>query len=1183
MPTDPTRTADESTPLTPGTGEFAPTEGTGEFSVSDPTSPPPSLPSHGATAASVSNPAPAGPAIEGTMDLTAPAPPARPSRVIGMGTGGLATARSVSSPAPRPPIEGTIDLPTSQAGNAPAGGGTFAYAPNAHTDGNFVLDQSASSGGGTEVHEASQAGTPYDPTAAPAGVPAPAPALAQANFDGPRYDLKKVFARGGMGEVWLTEDTAIGRIVALKKMRKQMRGKEDQFFWEGQITGQLEHPGIVPVHELGVDERGEPFYVMKFVHGKTLLQEIEAFHEAPAERPSREVERIKLVQVFLAMCQTLAYAHSRGVVHRDIKPENVMIGKYGETLVLDWGLAKMVGKDEQAETAGALRRQSFSGETFETLAGSVKGTPWYMAPEVAAGDVHIVDHVSDVYLLGATLYHLLTGKLPREGKTLPELISAAHKPPVPPRSIDPSISKPLAGICLKAMAVERADRYQSAESLAEDLQHYLAGEPVTAYRETFTERAWRWARRHRRAIGRVAAVLAVLAVAGVGYSKYRDIERQRAEERAENDRKLKDAEAKRVAEAEAARLEQERLQTERDEEARKAKELARQKQATADLKRFRQLAEEMRFLAASTHPAAAKAPFSNPKAGLAKGEEALALAAHWGPRLDAFPLAAERPALAGDTYDLLLLMAQVRSQAGGPKVGEEVLALLDRAAGLRATTRSYHRLRSQALASLGQAAPAAAEAKQAADPATPLTAADHFLLGEVARIPLTRPENLQDRTGAFRPNRAALEAAIAEYRLALRAEPNHYWANFQLGQCLVSLDKVEEGIQALGACVALQPESPWGYSTRGVHLTYLKRFDDAAADLERAIALDPTSRLHRMRLGVLVWTRGEPEAALKIFDVVLAPPAEKQFPEAAFYKAQIYNQLGRLDDALVAADRALAGKPPVRLAYLFRAQIHLVQGHTPEAIDDLNGFLAGADPSFDPKSPAAAGQRGRRLRLIAQDLSAGQDKHRAQVMRLARSELQSAVDRGGGTAEVLEDLGRVQQLLGQTANAIRSYSQALEKVPEGAEHKADRVRLLVMRGWALQELPEADLENGRADFEAAVRLAPDDAEAHAGLGYVEACRKSGLAARREAQLAVLYRARDYLILHNVACVFAKLSEVEPERAREFEDLALDYLARAVELWRRDRTGPNELVQIRRESAFGKKLRARPEFQRLLEE
>ncbi len=1146
-----------------------PLEGTGAF-----------LPTEVSYAA---DPVEPGPALAGTVDLpssssedfesSAPVLP----RESG---GGEMTAASLSTPhSVRQSVLGTVDLVPEHVSDPPsAGPGTLDYDPSASTA-NFPRDAGNGPAAGTYDYEpAADTADPASPVGggggrsgyAETGMHNPAGAVLfigpPAPLSGrPRYDLKKVHARGGMGEVWLAEDTGIGRVVALKKMRPQLKGKgkEDTFLWEAQVTGQLEHPGVVPVHELGSDAGGDPYYVMKFVHGSTMLEELEAFHAIPKDDPRREVERLRLLQVFLALCQTIAYAHSRGVIHRDIKPENVMVGEYGETLVLDWGLAKLIGEDEHAEKGGPVRR-SYSGESYETIAGSIKGTPWYMAPEVAAGDVKSVDQISDVFLLGATMYHLITGQRPRQGKTLPELISAAHRPPIPPRTHDPSLPKPLESICLKAMAVERGDRYQSAKALAEDLQRYLAGETVSAYRETLTERAWRWMRRHRRALGRVAAAVALLGISGFVWAKYVEFKEREEESRIAH-----------VQELEEAGLRLKQTEEERATAAKTAAALQQQKDAKEKLAQFRKLAEEVRFLIASTNPVAAQAPYFNPQAGLFKGEEVLALAAPWGDDLSAFTLADERPAVGKDVADLLLLLAQLRMQSPGPEPRPDVLAMLDRAARLQGPTRSYHRLRAVALTAAGRGPESASELAKAEDPKTLFTATDHFLLGEQARVPAARPEDLRDRTGAFKPNQPALEKAVGQYRLALRTDPGHYWSHFQLGRCLLSLGKPDEGAQALAACIALRPDSPWGYSARGVALTTLKRFDDAAADLERAIALDPDSRLHRMNRGVLHWMRGQIAPALADFDSVLAPPTELQLPEAAFYKAQLYGQEGKLDLALTAANRALVGKTPVRTAYLFRAQLHFLKNRTTEGLDDLNAFFAGGAVGYDPTSAEAAGRRGHQLWLIARELAPGQDKQKTQILLLARTELRDAAAREGGTAAVFEDVGRVAELLGRMDEAIEAYTRALEK-------NNNDVRTLALRGWAYVSLPKPPLDKARADFAAALLANPEDPESHAGLGYVQACRKVDIEARREAQRAVLFGSGDYLILHNVACVFAKLSEAEPDRVREQEDLALDYLARAVDLWKRDRSGPNELSLIKDEPAFTPSLRARPEFKKLLQ-
>ncbi len=204
------------------------------------------------------------------------------------------------------------------------------------------------------------------------------------------------------------------------------------------MTGQLEHPGIVPVHDLGVDEDGRPFYVMSFIHGRTLREVAEEYHAGSAAAgESREVEFSRLLEVFVKMCQAVAYAHHRGVVHRDLKPDNVMLGPFGEALVLDWGMAKVLSQPDPASGAPPVQ-STYSSGSAETQDGMVMGSPAYMAPEAAAGRAVDADARTDVYLLGATLYHVLTGRPPREGRSHEEAVELARTmPPPSPRRLRP--------------------------------------------------------------------------------------------------------------------------------------------------------------------------------------------------------------------------------------------------------------------------------------------------------------------------------------------------------------------------------------------------------------------------------------------------------------------------------------------------------------------------------------------------------------------------------------------------------------------------------------------------------------------------------------------------------------------------------------------------------------------------
>ena len=350
---------------------------------------------------------------------------------------------------------------------------------------------------------------------APTGT-APPPGAATPGIEG-RFRILRPHAAGGLGEVSVAEDRQLNREVALKEIRRRFAddpASRIRFLLEAEITGGLEHPGIVPVYGLGSHPDGRPFYAMRFIRGDSLKEAIDRFHgaRAPGATPDYAgVEFRGLLGRFVDVCQAIAYAHSRGVLHRDLKPGNVMLGKYGETLVVDWGLARPAGGDAGA-VAGVespLRPASASGHDL-TVAGSAIGTPAYMPPEQAAGKLDTLGPHSDVYSLGATLYCILTGRPPVVGESAGGVLDAVRKGDIPrPRSLLPAIPASLEAICLKALALEPSARYRSAAELAADVERALADEPVTAWREPLAARARRWARRHPKSLAAVTATLLV--------------------------------------------------------------------------------------------------------------------------------------------------------------------------------------------------------------------------------------------------------------------------------------------------------------------------------------------------------------------------------------------------------------------------------------------------------------------------------------------------------------------------------------------------------------------------------------------------------------------------------------------------------------------------------------------------
>ncbi|HJT79043.1 MAG TPA: tetratricopeptide repeat protein, partial [Gemmataceae bacterium] len=419
-------------------------------------------------------------------------------------------------------------------------------------------------------------------------------------------------------------------------------------------------------------------------------------------------------------------------------------------------------------------------------------------------------------------------------------------------------------------------------------------------------------------------------------------------------------------------------------------------------------------------------------------------------------------------------------------------------------------------------------------------------------------------------DRGLLARAVEQYREALRLDPARFWAHFQLARCYLVLGQGAEAVEALGACVALRPDSAWGYSTRGFALAILRRYPEAEADLNRALEIDPEALPARLNRGVVYREEGKQKEALADFAAVLAAPADRRLIEAAYYRGQLYLQRGDLDQARADFDRVVREKPSFRPAYLFRAQVRLARGEGARALEDLNAYLA-EDGRFDADSPRAREQRGRQLRYLATRLPAAARKA---ALQLALADLQKAAEWPGGSHALFLDLGGVLENLGRADDALRAYSRGLKAAP------AD-VKLRTARGWLYAGLNRT--EQAHDDFAAAVRADPTFSEAHTGLGYVEARRRLADAAGREADLALLYGSGDYLMLHNVACIHAALAEGKDGHAREHEDVALALLRRAVELWKRGGAGPNEIDQIKTEPAFGPALRKRAEFVGLVQE
>lgn len=335
-----------------------------------------------------------------------------------------------------------------------------------------------------------------------------------------KYEFREEIARGGMGRVLRAWDKDIGRHVALKLIHNERGGANGQsarprtstlrrFISEAQVTGQLDHPGIVPVYELGIDNEGLVFYTMKHVRGRSLHEIFDL-----AKRGADGWTETRILNIFLRICEAVAFAHTKGVIHRDLKPTNIMVGDYGEVYVMDWGLARVRNRRDEAfdevgwvststmPSSGDPEQQAPSTDAPHlTMDGMILGTPPYMSPEQAHGDMASIDEQTDVYSLGAMLYHLMVGTPPfvlpgshTSARTV--LGNLLNGPPIPIATYR-SHTPELTAIAEKAMARDKRNRYGDVASLARDLGAFLEGRVVTSYEHGPFAETMKWVRRNR--------------------------------------------------------------------------------------------------------------------------------------------------------------------------------------------------------------------------------------------------------------------------------------------------------------------------------------------------------------------------------------------------------------------------------------------------------------------------------------------------------------------------------------------------------------------------------------------------------------------------------------------------------------------------------------------------------------
>jgi serine/threonine-protein kinase len=699
----------------------------------------------------------------------------------------------------------------------------------------------------------------------------------------PGYEILGELGQGGMGEVYKARHLALQRLVALKLLRAGLRGQselEGRFLEEAQLTGQLQHPGIPPVHEVGVLADGRPFLAMKLIQGRTLGELLQ-------ERPGPAADLPRFLAIFEQVCQTLAYAHARGVIHRDLKPDNIMVGAFGEVQVMDWGLAKVLraGRSTSAGSAAdtdPLVTVRTASAGLSSQAGALLGTPAYMAPEQARGEVDQLDERCDVFGLGAMLCELLTGQPPYRGG-LGEVLLQAERGDLGDalaRLEASGAEAPLVQLARACLAGPKEDRPRHAGEVSQTLSAYLAGvqerlQEAERERAAAEARAVEERKRRRLAVALAGVVLLLVLLAAGGAWWYQRVEADRAERQARTEREVTQA----VGEAKALSEQARGLGTSPDERektlglalsaAKRAQGLLGAGEVGGRISpglrdQVQELNAELAEQAGRARRAAERAAKDRrmrtelerirleqtvSRAGEFDKQAALPLYAavfrEYGIDVESLPEGKAAAAIAASAIKEELLAALDEWALRRPdSAGKERLTHVAQA--VEQDSRGFgHRLRKARLQG------DTAELKRLARDA------------DVPRLPATTVVHLAE---ALR-QRGERAAAVEVLKATHVHHPGDFWVNHDLGMSLWDDDPqhLEQVAGYFRAALAARPNSPGMYLRLGVVLKRQGRLDEAIALCRKAIELDPTYSASHNNLGNALKVKGELGEAIKEF------------------------------------------------------------------------------------------------------------------------------------------------------------------------------------------------------------------------------------------------------------------------------------------------------------------------------